>query len=236
MSLLVVRDVTKRYTTGRLEKDALRNVSLEVEAAELVGVWGLRRSGRSTLLRVAAGLDLPDEGTVHFNGRNLARDGGSLGRGIAFANPHFIPTQGGSVVDQVAVGLLAHGVSIERARARAYEALERVDATLCADVEPRLLDPSEVSRVALARAIVTEPDLLLVDDPINGVDLLQRDPIIDVIRSVADGGTAVLMTVGDVVTVADRMLSIDDGELRGDLVPEPARVVHLRPPRAQSSA
>lgn len=236
MSLLVVQDVTKRYMVGRHEKDALRRATLEVEAGELVAVWGLRRSGRTTLLRVAGGLDVPDEGAVHFKGRNLADEGATLGRGIAFANPHFIPTQGGSVVDHVAVGLLADGIPIHRARARSYDALERVDAASWAELEPRFLDPAELSRIALARAIVTEPDLLLVDDPINGVDLLQRDPILDVIRTIADSGTAVLMTVGDVVKIADRMLSIDNGELRGHLVPEPAPVVPLHAVRGTSSA
>jgi ABC-type ATPase involved in cell division len=182
-------------------------------------------------------VDAPDEGAVWFDGRDLAsgRDG-LLGSEIGYANGHFMPTQGRTVVDQVAVGLLAHNAPIERARTRAYGALERVDAKGCAELDPRLLDPGEVTRVGIARAIVAAPRLLLIDDPINGVDLLQRDPLLDLIRSLADEGTAVLMTSGDVVTIADRMLSIDSGELRGEVVPEQAAVVPLRPARAEPSA
>lgn len=237
MSLLVMHDVTKRYATGRREYVALRSVSLDIDAGELVAVWGLRRSGRTTLLRVAAGIEAADEGVVSFEGRNLARERAAmLGSRIGYANAHFMSAQGGTVVDHVAVGLLASGIPIERARARAYKALERVDASSCAELNPRLLDPAETARVAVARALVTNPRLLLVDDPINGVDLLQRDSILELIRSVADEGVAVLMTVGDVVTMADRMLSIDEGELRGDVAPEQARVVPLRPARVESSA
>jgi putative ABC transport system ATP-binding protein len=237
MTLLALENVTKRFSTGRREHVALRNVSLDVEPGEVVAVWGLRRSGRTTLLRVAAGVERPDEGAVKFAGEDLARGRSSvLGSQVGYANGQFMQSQGGTVVDQVAVGLLAGGVPLDRARARAYEILARVEAEDCADLDPRLLDPAETARAGLARALVTNPRLLLVDDPTNGVDLLQRDPILALIRRVADDGVAVLMTVGDVVTIADRMLSIDDGELRGDVAPEHARVVSLHAARGRTSA
>lgn len=236
MTLLRIDNVTKRYSTGRREYVALRGVSLELDAGELVSVWGLRRSGRTTLLRTAAGIELPDSGSVHFRGRQLSAGGdGILGVEIGYANAQFMPTQGRTVVDHVAVGLLAHGVPVERARSRAYEALSRVDAASCADVEPRLLDSAEMMRASIARVMTLEPELLLLDEPINGVDLLQRDQILGLIRSLADDGTAVLMTTGDVVTIADRMLAIDGGELRGDVTPEVADVVPLRLARAHPS-
>jgi ABC-type multidrug transport system ATPase subunit len=236
MSLLVLQSVTKRYSNGRREYVALRDVSLDVGPGELVAVWGLRRSGRTTLLRVAAGMESPDEGTARFEGSDLTRDRDSLlGSRIGYCNVSFMAAQGGAVVDHVAVGLLAHRVPRARARARAYAALERVGASASADLDPRLLDPAELTRVGMARALVTEPRLLLLDDPTNGVDLLSRDPLLGLVRSIADDGIAVLMTVSDVITIADRLLSLDDGELRGDVAPEPAQVVRLRPARAEPS-
>lgn len=237
MSLLALQNVTKRFSTGRREHVALRDVSLDIESGELVAVWGLRRSGRTTLLRVAAGLEPPDEGLVSFAGHDLSRDRSRvLGTQIGYSNIQFMPSQGGTVADHVAVGLLAGGMPLDHARARAYKVLERVGAGECADLDPRLLDPAEMARVGLARAMATEPRMLLVDDPTNGIDLLQRDPILDLIRSLADDGIAVLMTVGDVVTIADRMLSIDEGELRGDVAPGHARVVPLHAARGRPSA
>lgn len=226
---------TKRYASGRREYVALRDVSLDVEAGELVAVWGPRRSGRTTLLRVAAGMEPLDEGAVRFDGCDVSSARTPpLGSDVGYVNGHFMATQGSTVLDHIAVALLAGGTRIERARALAQKALERVDAAACAGLDPQLLDPAELVRVGLARAIVTGPRLLLVDDPINGLDVLQRDAILSLVRSIADEGVAVLMTVGEVVTVADRMLSLDAGELRGDVAPEPASVVPLRPARGSA--
>lgn len=228
MTLLSLRSVTKRYVTRRREHVALRKVSLEVAAGELVAVWGMRRSGRTTLLRVAAGIERPDDGSVRFNGQDMATGESWLGTRIGYTNLNFMATQGSSVLDHVAVGLLPQGASLDRARASARDTLERVAATGCADIDVRFLDPAEQVRVALARALVSGPRLLLIDEPTNGVDVLQRDPLLKVVRSIADTGTAVLMTVGEVVNIADRVLSIDEGELRGEVIPEGAEVLPLR--------
>lgn len=230
MTLLVLESVSKCYSAGRRERLALRDVSLDIAAGELVCVWGLRRSGRTTLLRVSGGLEAPDEGTVWFDGRDLSKERDRLlGTAIGYVNPSFSPSHGGTVLDHVAVGLLARGLSLQQARARAHDALARVEASDCAELDVRLLDAAELTRAGLARALVTGPRVLLLDDPTNGVDLLQRDPLLAVIRSLASEGMAVLMTVSDAVTIADRMLSIDDGRVRGEAAVEPAPVVQLRP-------
>jgi ABC-type multidrug transport system ATPase subunit len=236
MTLLTLRKITKRYTTRQREHVALHDVSLEVAAGELVSVWGMRRSGRTTLLRVAAGIEPPDEGTVHFAGQDMASGGSRLGTQIGYTNLNFMTTQGSSVVEHIAVSLLAQGSPLDRARTRASEMLDRVGATDCAGLDARILDPAEQVRIALARALASEPRLLLIDEPTNGVDVLQRDPLLALIRSIADAGTAVLVTVGEVVTIADRALSIDEGELRGEVVPEGAEVLPLRSIQARPSA
>lgn len=236
MTLLALRNVTKRYSTRRREHVALRDVSLELDPGELVSVWGMRRSGRTTLLRVAAGIETPDHGRVTFAGQDLAAVAPPLGTAIGYANLNFIAAQGSSVLEQIAVGLLATGMPLNAARSQAFDALDRVDARDCASLDARALDPAEQMRVALARALVAQPRLLLIDEPTNGVDLLQRDPILALIRSIADEGIAVLLTVGEVVNIADRALSIDEGELRGAAVVDDASVVPLRPVQAQHSA
>lgn len=226
----MLQSVTKRYSTGRREEIALRDVSLDVGAGELVAVWGMRRSGRTTLLRVASGMEAPDEGAVCFAGKDLTRDRAELlGTEIGYYNVNFVAAQGGAVVDHVAVGLLARGIPRDRARAQADSALERVGARACADMDPRSLDPVEAARVGIARALVGSPRLLMLDDPTNGVDLLHRDAILALVRSIADEGVAVLMTVGEATTIADRVLSIDAGRVRGDVLPQQAPIVPLRP-------
>jgi ABC-type lipoprotein export system ATPase subunit len=233
VSLLSIANVTHRYRRGRVERVALRDVSLDIKAGELVGVRGERRSGRSTLLRIAAGIELPEEGVVSFEGRDLARCRNSvLGTGIGYCQTYVSPVEGGLVVEHVAGALLAQRVTLRSARRRAEEMLARVGAEDCAAREPFELDGAEVVRVAIARALITEPGLLVVDEPTSGVGLLQRDPILVVLRSVANEGSAVLVCTGDAsdLTGVDHAMSIENGELRGAERSADASVVPLRRP------
>jgi ABC-type lipoprotein export system ATPase subunit len=239
--LLVLERVWKRYPRrrgGRPASVALRDVSLEIDAGELVVVWGRRRSGRTTLLEVAAGIEPPTEGTVRFEGVDLARRAmlGVAG-GIAVASTRFERVLGDSVLEQVAVPLLEGSGAVLDAQGRAHRALRRVCVDRCAEMHPEELDHTEAIRVAIARALVTRPGLLLVDEPTYGVPpARQRDELLRLLRSIAhDDGVAVLMTVDEATDLAgaDRAMSIDTGEVRGETVPTTAAVVPLR--RAQRS-
>jgi ABC-type multidrug transport system ATPase subunit len=236
-NLLSIEHVTKRYRRGRLERVAVRDVSLDLEPGELAVVWGARFSGRSTLLRVAAGIEAPDEGTVSFEGRDLGRARNKLlGRRIGYCQTGFSAGSRGLVVEHVAAGLLAQRTSPKQAWRRGQEMLFRVGAESCARLECHELDGAELVRVAIACALITAPGLLVIDEPTSGVDLLQRDPLLALLRSLADDGTAVLMSTGDAqgLSGADRALTIDNGELQGEPEPVQAHVVPLR--RAESGA
>ena len=102
--------------------------------------------------------------------------------------------------------------------------LERVGAAACAPLQPRELEPTERVRVAIAQALVAGPRLLLVDDPTRHVDLLEREAVLLLVRSIADGNVAVLMTTGEAMGVSgvDRALTISGGVLRSEAVGEPA--------------
>lgn len=237
MSLLSIEHATKRYRRGRLERVAVRDVSLEVQPGELVAVWGPRRSGRSTLLRLAAGLEAPDEGVVRFAGLDLAscRDH-VLGRRIGYCQ--LPPRERIPVVDHVSDGLLAQHISQRQAQRRAEEILARVGAQACARLECHELDGAEVARVSIACALITAPELLVIDEPTSGVDVLERDPLLALLRSIANQGVAVLMSAGDAqgLSGVDRVLSIDNGELRGDLIRPRGTVVPLRPVASAADA
>jgi ABC-type ATPase involved in cell division len=238
MSLLSIRHVTKRHGHGRIERLALSNVSLEIEPGEMVAVWGLRRSGRTTLVRIAAGMERPDDGTVLFDGHDLSRHRDKiLGSEIGCAQFHFSSAEGESVLDQVANSLLAGRISITAARRRAKEALADVGAEECAEFSPRDLDAGETVRVSFARALVVEPRLLVIDEPANGVDLRDRDPILMLLRRIANRGVAVLMTTGDGAALSgvDRVFTLDHGELRGGTSQPPASVSPFRRPSSQAS-
>jgi ABC-type multidrug transport system ATPase subunit len=231
MSLLALERVSKGYGRGLNRRTVLAEASLELEAGELVAVWGMRRSGRSTLLRIAAGLEPPDAGTVRLRGRRLCgREGDRLRAEIGFCRRTFDPGDGRAVLDQLVSSQLARGVGAEEATARARSALGRAGAQRCAASRPHELGPAEAVRVAIARALTGGPRLLVVDEPTLGVDLLERDRVLWLLRSLADDGLAVLTSTDKTTGLAgaDRALSLGDGVLRGGLVPQLAPVVELR--------
>jgi len=234
MSLLRLERVSKRYRRGRREVTALDEVSLAVAPGELVAIWGVPRSGRTTLLRIAAGLEQPDSGEVRFEGGALTAHKDGLVPGIGFVQLDLAGAGGESILDHVAMPLLARGMAPEVARVRAAMQLERVGAAAVGRLQPRQLEPTERVRVALAQALVTRPRLLLVDDPTRHVDLLEREAVLLLVRSVADGDVAVLMTTGEAMGVSgvDRALTIGGGVLRAEASGEPANVFALRSARA----
>ncbi len=219
VSLLELAHVCKRRTYGGRTVTVLDDASLSVDPGELVAVWGLRGSGRTTLLRLAAGIDAPDSGTVRFDGRDLAEHGEEiLGREIGYCQKSFpSAAPGKGAIEEVIVGLLINGVAPAQARGQAREALARVRGEGLAQRLVRELDSGERVRLAIAHALALQPRLLLIDEPVAGVDLHQRDDVLLLARSLADEGIAVLMTVGELtgLTGADQSLTIGDGELSG---------------------
>lgn len=239
MSLLSLDGVTKRYAEGLGERVVLDAVSMELGEGELGVVWGLRRSGRSTLLRIAAGVQTPDAGTVRFEGRDLAeRSERLLGTEIGYCRKSLRSAEGGTVLEELLVGLLARGDSSSRARARASHALRRVGAPDLASRRLTELDATETIRVALARTLAHDPRLLIVDEPVQGVDLLDRDEILRLVRAIADEGVAVLASATESTGLsgADRAYALGGGELRGGPTAEPAPVIELRPASGQRAA
>ncbi len=205
MALLALEQVCKRHSDGRAERVVLDGVSLTLDAGELVAVWGLRRSGRSTLLRIAGGVEPPDTGGVRFAGRDLSvRGGEALGHGIGYCKRPLTHGEARIVLDKLMVGPLTRGITHSDAKARVRAALERVGAGECAPLPLKQLDGGEAVRVGLARALVLEPTLLLIDEPVTGVGLLERDGVLELLRSLADDGLAVLMTVSEFDRVHQR--------------------------------
>jgi putative ABC transport system ATP-binding protein len=232
MDLLELTGIGKRYGRGQLERVALREVSFELSRGELVAIWGRRNSGRSTLLRIAAGLEEPDQGVVALDGRDLnSRGTEALRERIRYVRKTYRASEGQLVIDRLITAQLTRGIRGTAARMRAHEALARVGTSRCATLKPSELDIAETLLVGIARSLVHEPELLVIDEPTLGVDVFDRDRILALLRGLADEGVSVLMSVGETTCLsgADRALSLADGELHGELQPtELAPVVQLR--------
>jgi ABC-type multidrug transport system ATPase subunit len=237
MSLLELRGVHKRYEDEGGARTVLRDVSLRVDPGELAVVWGLRRSGRSTLLRVAAGIELPDAGTVRFDGLDLASQGERLlGEGIGYCQKTLRFADGHTALDHAMVGLLSRWVPPAKARLRALGALERAGVAHCARMTRRELSSAEALRIGLARTLALKPRMIVIDEPVKGVELSERDAILALLRSLADAGITVLASTGEStgLSQADQGLVLGDGELRGASPVQLAQVLPLRARREAS--
>ena len=221
--LLSFQHVSKRYPDGGREILVLDRISLEIDAGVSVGVYGKRRSGKSTLLRLAAGLALPDSGTICFEGRDIARMSGSdrsrlLRSEVAFmsaadwnANP------GETVVDHVATSLGSEGLTMREARRRAMQVLDRVEIGAAGAQElTKALSRTERVRAMLARALAREPRLLVLDEPALFPSLQERDAFHALLRSLAQERNMALLVASEEMRALQGfgvLASIADGEL-----------------------
>ncbi len=220
MTLLSVEHVGKTHRVGPYEKHVLVDVSLSMEGGDLFGVWGAQRSGKSTLLRIAAGLETPDAGTVSFDGVDLATLSKTQRDRLRLSEVGLVQGTGPqssqlTVLDYVALPLFGRCKRHE-ARSRALAALRRVDVAECRDALWHQLSDGEKTLANLAHALVREPRLLLVDDPTAGLDTLQQQEVVELLRAFATGdGVAVLMTSSVLSTITDAhdAFTLSDGRL-----------------------
>jgi ABC-type lipoprotein export system ATPase subunit len=225
------------YPDGGRQIVVLDRVSFEIHAGVFVGVLGTRRSGKSTLLRLAAGIETPTGGTVRFDGRDVGRMSALERERLLRGDVGLVslldwsPTSNERVVDQVALSLGSDGPALREARHRARRVLARLGVSSCADELARSLSLVERARVILARALVREPSVLLVDEPAVIPSLSERDQFCGLLRAVADEqGTTLVVASEETGPLhgAGVLLSIGDGELcsteeRGTVVPLPRR-------------
>ncbi len=214
MTVVELREVTREH--GRVH--ALRGVSLEVAAGELVAVMGPSGSGKSTLLNLAGGLDRPTSGGVTIEGRDLAKvkDLAAIRRtsvGYVFQDRNLIPSL--TAAENVMLPRELDGVRSGRARAEALEALAEVGAEEVAGRFPEELSGGQRQRVAIARALTGERRLLLADEPTGALDTATGDEILQLLRTRADAGAAVLLVTHEprYAAWADRVIYLRDGRI-----------------------
>jgi NitT/TauT family transport system ATP-binding protein len=202
--LLALRGVGKLFPTGTL---ALANLDFEVHAGEFVALLGPSGCGKSTALRIIAGLTAPSQGSVEWRAERMT--GEKTGRiGFVFQEPTLMPWA--SVFDNVALPLVLKGIAGEPIAKQVDAVLERVGLARFAEAFPRELSGGMRMRVSIARALVTEPELLLMDEPFAALDEITRFKLNNDLLQVwqASGTTVIFVThsVFESVYLSNRIL------------------------------
>jgi putative ABC transport system ATP-binding protein len=222
--ILDARDLRRTYPVGSTSVEALRGVSLSIEAGEFVALMGPSGSGKSTLLQVLGGLDRPTSGSVILEGQDISRlsdDAATRLRrdrtGFVFQSFNLIPLL--DVFENVALPFTIAGDDLGRGglRERIAEVLAMVDLTGKERHKPDQLSAGEQQRVAVARALVTRPALLFADEPTGNLDYTTGTEILDALwRSCVQLGQTVVLVTHDskAAAYADRVLVIGDGQIR----------------------
>jgi putative ABC transport system ATP-binding protein len=226
-AILEARDLTKAYRLGVSTIEALRGVSLTVEAGEFVAVMGPSGSGKSTLLQLLGGLDRPTTGEVVLDGdpvSAMSDDTATRLRrrktGFVFQFFNLIPLL--DVDENVGLPFTIAGVDPRKGDAaeRVRDAIALVDLTGKERNRPDQLSAGEQQRVAIARALVTRPALLLADEPTGNLDFTTGIEILEALwRSCVERGQTIVLVTHDAkaAAYADRVFFVQDGRLREEI-------------------
>ena len=211
---------------------ALQDVTLELHRKEVVGLVGPNGAGKSTLVNVLAGFDLPSSGTVELRDREITRWSANrrARSGLTRTFQHSRSLRALSVRENVEVAALGVGTGTREARRRAQELLEQLGLTDLADVPAGSLAQGDERRLGVARALVTKPEFVLMDEPAAGLPEAEVPEFAEVVRSVRDDYRAGVLLIDHnmalVMGVCDRIHVLDQGrtlaagtpeEIRGDL-------------------
>lgn len=230
MSLLQVENLQKIYTTrfGNNQVEALHNVSFSVEKGEYVAIMGESGSGKTTLLNILASLDKPTSGTVYLENQNLGNikdkklaDFRRDNLGFVFQEFNLLDTF--SVEDNIYLPLVLAGNSYKEMNNRIIPIAEKLGISHLLKKYPYEISGGQKQRVAVARALITNPKLILADEPTGALDSKATDELLRLFSEINSGGQTILMVTHSVKAAshASRVLFIKDGQVfhqiyRGD--------------------
>ena len=224
MALIETHDLWKTYHMGSEEIHALQGISMQVERSEYVAIMGPSGSGKSTLMNLIGCLDTPSRGSYLLNGQQVRElEDDELARirneeiGFVFQTFNLLPRA--TALHNVELPLVYAGVSGPTRRARALEALERVELSDRIMHKPNELSGGQRQRVAVARALVNNPSILLADEPTGNLDSKTGLEILTLFERLhATGNTIILIThEAEVAAYAHRVIHLLDGRVEQDL-------------------
>jgi putative ABC transport system ATP-binding protein len=223
MALIELKDVSKLYGFGDATSVALDEVNLSIEQGECIAVMGPSGSGKSTLMNVIGLLDRPTHGDYHLGGKKVSRlssDRRARYRrdkiGFIFQSFNLLPRL--TAMDNVALPLLYKGMSVGRRNRKAWDMLERVGLGDRAYYYPRQLSGGQTQSVAIARALVNEPQLIIADEPTGNLDSASSRLVMELLGEIHKTGNTVLFVTHnpELTRFATRVVYMQDGAIKYD--------------------
>ncbi|UQZ84329.1 Macrolide export ATP-binding/permease protein MacB [Paenibacillus konkukensis] len=223
--MIQLNNITKQLTEAGVKVPILQTINLTVEKGEYISIMGPSGSGKSTLMNILGSLDTPTSGEYLFEGVNVGRlRGGKLADfrnrrlGFVFQSYMLIPRL--SVRDNVELPLLYTTKSRKEREERIRRALEQVGMSHKAKERTMNLSGGQKQKVAIARAIINDPDLLLADEPSGNLDVHSKEDILQIFQSLHDSGKTIVLVTHDpdVAQRAGRVLVLRNGEWAAERV------------------
>jgi putative ABC transport system ATP-binding protein len=233
--MIKMHDLTKAYRTSDVETTALSHINIEIEAGEFIAIMGPSGCGKSTLLNILGMLDTPDSGVYSFAGEDVAGYAESRLANIRKENIGFI-FQSFNLVDELTVAenvmlpLLYQKVAPAERNERVHAVLERVGIAHRADHRPQQLSGGQQQRVAVARAVVTNPKLILADEPTGNLDSVNGEEVLELLNQLNGDGTTIIMVTHDQghADHASRVINMLDGRVLSENVVGMKQVSEVR--------
>jgi putative ABC transport system ATP-binding protein len=220
--LISMSNVTKCYAVGEVSVKAVNGVDLTVEKGEFISIWGPSGSGKTTMLNLMGAMDRPTTGKIEVDGRDLSRltdnQGSELRNrfiGFIFQRYNLIPVL--SAVENVMIPLQIQGISSSAARKKALARLDIVGLSAVAHQRPDQMSGGQQQRVAVARALITDPPLVMADEPTANLDTDTALQLIALMREInAEQGTTFVFSTHDqrLLDHVQRRIRLQDGRIQ----------------------
>lgn len=224
MNVIKVQNVVKTYKTGEIEVNALSGVSLVIEKGEFTAIAGLSGSGKSTLLNIIGGLDTPSSGDVLLGGKLISKmSGAELSNfrrdhvGFIFQSYNLIPVL--TVAENIEFVMLLQGIDKKERAKKVKDILNEIGLSGSEHRLPSQLSGGQQQRVAVARAIVSTPDIILADEATVNLDSATGSALLDMMRKLnKDKGVTFIFSTHDRIIMerAERLVMLHDGNIKSD--------------------